>query len=149
MKRTAFTMIELIFVIVILGILAAVAIPKLAATRDDAKVSALAYGVGTGIQEVAAFATSQGETNDSMSLMSNNFELLSKSGDANLSANKAIIKCGKINNCLIVDINRTACDDILQMSLGDGTGDNMCLELQKLIHAENYPIKLRGSYVKQ
>jgi prepilin-type N-terminal cleavage/methylation domain-containing protein len=35
-SHKAFTMIELIFVIVILGILAAVAIPKLAATRDDA-----------------------------------------------------------------------------------------------------------------
>jgi len=34
--RPAFTMIELIFVIVVLGILGAVAIPRLAASRDDA-----------------------------------------------------------------------------------------------------------------
>lgn len=34
--KSAFTMIELVFVIVVLGILAAVAVPKLAATRDDA-----------------------------------------------------------------------------------------------------------------
>jgi len=38
-KRNAFTMIELVFVIVVLGILAAVAIPKLAATRTDAEVT--------------------------------------------------------------------------------------------------------------
>ncbi len=38
-SKFAFTMIELIFVIVILGILAAVAVPKLAATRDDAIIT--------------------------------------------------------------------------------------------------------------
>ena len=38
-SKNAFTMVELVFVIVILGILAAVAIPKLAATRDDAQIS--------------------------------------------------------------------------------------------------------------
>lgn len=38
-KRNAFTMIELVFVIVVLGILAAVAIPRFAATRDDAQIS--------------------------------------------------------------------------------------------------------------
>jgi len=36
--RNGFTMIELIFSIVIIGILASVAVPKLSATRDDAKV---------------------------------------------------------------------------------------------------------------
>ena len=38
MKKNAFTMIELVFVIVVLGILAAVAVPKLSATRDDALI---------------------------------------------------------------------------------------------------------------
>lgn len=37
--KNAFTMIELVFVIVILGILASVAIPKLAVTRDDAIIA--------------------------------------------------------------------------------------------------------------
>ncbi len=39
MKRSAFTMVELVFVIVVLGILASIAIPKLAASRDDAHVT--------------------------------------------------------------------------------------------------------------
>lgn len=38
-SKKAFTMIELIFVIVVLGILAAVAIPRLAATRTDAEIT--------------------------------------------------------------------------------------------------------------
>jgi general secretion pathway protein G len=37
--KKAFTMIELVFVIVVIGILAAIAVPKFAATRDDAIVS--------------------------------------------------------------------------------------------------------------
>lgn len=36
--RPAFTMVELIFVIVILGVLSAIAIPRLAASRDDAEI---------------------------------------------------------------------------------------------------------------
>lgn len=37
--KSAFTMIELVFVIVVLGILAGIAIPKLAVTRDDATMA--------------------------------------------------------------------------------------------------------------
>jgi len=53
-------MIELIFVIVIIGILAAVAIPKLAATRDDAKVSAIVADARTLVGDLGAFYTAQG-----------------------------------------------------------------------------------------
>ena len=60
MKRSGFTMIELIFVIVILGILASVAIPKLAATRDDAKVSKVLNELATLKSDFGAFYTSQG-----------------------------------------------------------------------------------------
>ena len=38
-NKYAFTMIELVFVIVILGILAAVAVPRFAATRTDAEIT--------------------------------------------------------------------------------------------------------------
>ena len=37
--KKAFTMIELVFVVVVIGILAAIAVPKFAATRDDAVIS--------------------------------------------------------------------------------------------------------------
>ncbi len=37
--KAAFTIIELVFVIVVIGILSAIAIPKFAATRDDAIIS--------------------------------------------------------------------------------------------------------------
>jgi general secretion pathway protein G len=63
-KRYAFTMIELIFVIVILGILAAVAVPKLAATRNDAKVAAEVSSAAQVLQNLASEYTAKGKFQD-------------------------------------------------------------------------------------
>lgn len=57
-NKTAFTLLEMTFVIVVLGILGAIAIPKLAATRDDAitakvkkQINAIRMGIAAERQE--------------------------------------------------------------------------------------------------
>jgi prepilin-type N-terminal cleavage/methylation domain-containing protein len=60
MRHSAFTMIELIFVIVILGILAAVAIPRLAATRDDAAATKASMNLAAFISDIGGYYTSHG-----------------------------------------------------------------------------------------
>ena len=59
--KKGFTMIELIFVIVILGILASVAIPRLAATRTDAEIATTVANLRTLLNDVASYYAVNGE----------------------------------------------------------------------------------------
>ncbi len=71
MKRSGFTMIELVFVIVILGILASVAIPKLAATRDDANIAKASSEISSLIQDLGSYYTAHGQFDSNISKMTN------------------------------------------------------------------------------
>ena len=55
--------------IVILGILAAFALPRMAATRDDAEVAKFAQNLSTLITDIAAYQTSQGNYDKKISNM--------------------------------------------------------------------------------
>ena len=59
----AFTMIELVFIIVIIGILAAVAIPRLQASRDEAWAVAMATQIKIAVNDVINHVTATGNSN--------------------------------------------------------------------------------------
>ena len=58
--KKGFTMIELIFVIVILGILASVAIPRLAATREDAEIATTIANLRTLLSDATSHYAAKG-----------------------------------------------------------------------------------------
>lgn len=60
LNRPAYTMIELVFVIVIMGILAALALPRLTATRNDAKISKEMMSAATEISNLGIEYAAQG-----------------------------------------------------------------------------------------
>ena len=79
-NKKAFTMIELVFVIVVLGILSAVAIPRFAATRTDAQVTKARADIASiraGIINERQSRLFRGQSNFIATLDANNGQLFS------------------------------------------------------------------------
>lgn len=150
MIRNAFTMIELVFVIIILGILAAVAILRLQATRDDAQNVVIAQNIMTAAGEIASYAVAMGETNESLSVMSNGIKELVSQGKASLNTAEkaAYVHRGSVDDCVIIDVNSSSLDENLTLSYGNAGSDTLCLGLQKVVDISRYPMQIRGVIVE-
>ncbi|MDY4860579.1 MAG: type II secretion system protein, partial [Campylobacter sp.] len=130
--KKGFTMIELIFVIVILGILASVAIPRLAATREDAEISAAVANLRTLVSDVTAYYTAKGEfdtnTNGTKWSEITNVPLTNA---ANTVGTATYLKAGG-KNCIgvqLVNKNNNTPAHILISKEGSATG--VCDQVQK------------------
>ncbi len=146
--KKAFTMVELIFVIVIIGILAAVAIPKLAATRDDAKVSSRANMVANAVNEIGAKAVSGGVLSLDLSSMSNIVQGMIVQNIATLNNGVLSIKMNTVNDCVKLTVVQSNLDMNLALTNGNAGSDTMCLALQNMMKAEGYTLPLKGRSIR-
>ena len=122
--RKGFTMIELIFVIVILGVLASVAIPRLAATRDDAEVAKAATNLTTAVSDLTAYYTAKGQFSQS-SDFTKFTNALTKDGKLKVKGTKECVSVtlpqaattasGKVE--LILNFKSTSTDDAVCQQL--------------------------------
>ena len=111
--KKGFTMIELIFVIVILGILASVAIPRLAGTRTDAEISATVANIRTLISDAASYYAVKGEFRNAKWRDITNVPLLKLDGnnpidDYNKATNNAILAADGKKCIAIKLVDKTA-----------------------------------------
>ena len=132
--KKGFTMIELIFVIVILGVLASVAIPRLAATRDDAEVAKAATNLTTAVSDITAYYTAKGHFKSSSNGTGNNvtFDKITN----------ALTKEGKLNvkgktTCVEVELPEEAATGSAAVKItlnfnGSGANDAVCKTLKTL-----------------
>ena len=138
------TMIELIFVIVIFGILAAVAIPRLAATRDDAEVAKAATNLSTIVSDLGAYYTSQGDwDNGGIAKMTN--VVTAPGGTVN---EVELTSAGK--KCIKVTLNTTG-NATLTISNGTDNTAAICqsvLANTSVAKMMSNPIDVKGKAIK-
>ena len=148
--KKAFTMIELIFVIVIIGILASVALPRLASTRDDAKVSVLAQAIQSVKIEIASSIVASNKiptTTEEMKTLSNTLNELSNFIVVNNKVINIIDTDHASQICKVLTIDNSDISRI-KLVLTDGAGTSaICKGLQKLISNNNTGITIAGNIV--
>jgi prepilin-type N-terminal cleavage/methylation domain-containing protein len=145
--RDALTMIELIFVIIILGVLSTVAIPKLQATRDDAKIATVAQQIQIGLSEILETYTATGLIKKPYQMSQVLNELVHVGRAAETSVNQIAGSVGQLtlytkdgnggeDHPFVYDINQTT----LVIKYGAPCVGFICTALQQRIVENNYSV---------
>jgi len=110
-QKSAFTMIELVFVIVIIGILAGVAISRLSATRDDAIIVTCLDESKRFLNDITNYYTTHGYLTNATAMT--NLPVVKDSGngihrDADMGKGQAVgYKCeGKVSSAYVLNTDK-------------------------------------------
>jgi len=130
--RKAFTMIELIFVIVIIGILASVAIPRLVATRDDAKIVKTVSNLKTLLYDSFSFYVSQGGKIWKISKWENVTDTLDSVQGATATLNSSVKLYGEDGVVCFTITPKTDSNGTILTVLSNNSNDVICSKAQVL-----------------
>ena len=126
MKRAGFTMIELIFVIVILGILASVAVPKLIGVKESADEGLIKGFVGTLNRTVGASKWSTSLLDGQNGSVANGSYNITTADTEFPSSFSTVAAGAGLNLANCNDNNATAGDGDVVGSSNDGNFDIIC-----------------------
>ena len=115
--KKAFSLIELIFIIAVLGIIAAVAVPKLMDSRTNAVVTTLKQDIvtiTTAIQSHYMLNSSIDKITDTVNINEGTWDISDKKLEHKLE-NATCITIEILNNKLTVDIDETTSDSCKKM----------------------------------
>ena len=136
--KKGFTMIELIFVIVILGILASVAVPRLASTREDAEISATVANLRTLVSDASSYYVANGTFTPKGTQAKwrdvTNVPLRDGKNlvQGNTAASKAVHLSASGTNCIKIELkDRDGTTPAHIAVTYDGKDDYICKEIQK------------------
>lgn len=130
MKKNAFTTIELIFVIIILGLIAAFAIPRLVLSRDDAYYTRVISDARQIMADMISYITSKGKLpNDSQTFT--NVQNVTFSGSITIDGIDYPNIVYNADNCTLKFIFSKNTNDSIVMKLDPNTSPADCIVLDR------------------
>lgn len=118
--KSAFSLLELIFAIVILGIIVAFAVPRFMDTKDSALVSTIKRDINTAINSIQSYYL----LNQKIDKISDSMNI----SDANWNIED--LKISDKNGCLSLEINKTKTPITLDLKVDTAKTSSICTKIK-------------------